>query len=215
MHPCPCCGYKTLPSRGDYALCPVCWWEDEGLEPWVVSGPNGRTLVAAQMEYLAEKRPYRARPGRVRAPKKREAREPDWRPLELTEELLARAERSQQQEESHWDLQQRRIAEEIARNPEGSMKDFNAAVRALRAEATAMSHREVKTRLRVLVRAHDMPFASAHLELFSRQLKDEGFYRSHPVRTGWWLLRYSRPGNLQRRWAEVRTGTVHFASVRP
>jgi hypothetical protein len=29
---CPCCGYKTLDSPGALALCPVCWWEDDGQE---------------------------------------------------------------------------------------------------------------------------------------------------------------------------------------
>ncbi|MFC6018432.1 CPCC family cysteine-rich protein [Plantactinospora solaniradicis] len=29
-HPCPCCGYLTLDSRGEYEICPVCFWEDDG-----------------------------------------------------------------------------------------------------------------------------------------------------------------------------------------
>jgi hypothetical protein len=29
---CPCCGYKTLETPGTLALCPVCWWEDDGQE---------------------------------------------------------------------------------------------------------------------------------------------------------------------------------------
>ena len=29
---CPCCGYKTLETPGTMALCPVCWWEDDGQE---------------------------------------------------------------------------------------------------------------------------------------------------------------------------------------
>jgi hypothetical protein len=29
---CPCCGYKTLATVGALALCPVCWWEDDGQE---------------------------------------------------------------------------------------------------------------------------------------------------------------------------------------
>ncbi len=29
---CPCCGYRTLKSAGALALCPVCWWEDDGQE---------------------------------------------------------------------------------------------------------------------------------------------------------------------------------------
>jgi hypothetical protein len=27
---CPCCGSKTLDAPGALALCPVCWWEDDG-----------------------------------------------------------------------------------------------------------------------------------------------------------------------------------------
>lgn len=26
---CPCCGYFTLSSKGDYDICPVCFWEDD------------------------------------------------------------------------------------------------------------------------------------------------------------------------------------------
>jgi len=29
---CPCCGYRTLDVPGALALCPVCWWEDDGQE---------------------------------------------------------------------------------------------------------------------------------------------------------------------------------------
>jgi hypothetical protein len=29
---CPCCGSKTLDAPGALALCPVCWWEDDGQE---------------------------------------------------------------------------------------------------------------------------------------------------------------------------------------
>jgi len=29
---CPCCGFKTLESPDAMALCPVCWWEDDGQE---------------------------------------------------------------------------------------------------------------------------------------------------------------------------------------
>lgn len=27
---CLCCGYKTLGSPDTMALCPVCWWDDDG-----------------------------------------------------------------------------------------------------------------------------------------------------------------------------------------
>lgn len=27
---CPCCCYLTLPNRGNYDICPLCYWEDDG-----------------------------------------------------------------------------------------------------------------------------------------------------------------------------------------
>jgi Cysteine-rich CPCC len=42
---CPCCGYKTLKGRGNYEICLVCYWEDDGQDDpdadIVVGGPNG------------------------------------------------------------------------------------------------------------------------------------------------------------------------------
>lgn len=28
-HQCPCCDYVTLSERGEYFICPVCYWEDD------------------------------------------------------------------------------------------------------------------------------------------------------------------------------------------
>ena len=49
-HTCPGCGYPTLSERGEYEICEVCNWEDDGLdekqanEIW--GGPNqGLTLI--------------------------------------------------------------------------------------------------------------------------------------------------------------------------
>lgn len=28
--PCPCCKFLTLPELGGFAMCPVCFWEDDG-----------------------------------------------------------------------------------------------------------------------------------------------------------------------------------------
>lgn len=211
MHPCPCCGYKTLPGRGDYDVCPVCWWEDEGLEPWEYSGPNAQTLVEAQREHLSESRPYRLRPGKVRPPKRSEVRDPDWRPFELTDDLMARVQRTNEEHGRYWDEEHRRAAQEIADDPEGPFKEYNAAMQSLRAEAPAMSHLDVKTRMRDLGREHDFTLPDAYLELLSRLTKDEDFYRRHPAHAAWWLLRYARPGTFRRRCRELRTGTVYFA----
>ena len=211
MHPCPCCGYRTLPQRGAYDLCPVCWWEDEGLEPWEYSGPNGRTLVEAQQEYLAQHRPYRLRAGKVRAPKRGEERDPDWRPFELTDELIGRVEQAHV-EEQRWLDQERRLAEqETELDPEGPFKEYNAAIQALKGEAMALPHAEVKTRLRALSHAHGLMFPNAEIELLSRLMRDEDYYRRHPVRAAWWLVRYLRPKTFRRRWDELRTGGVRIA----
>ena len=211
MYSCPCCGYKTLPGRGDYDLCPVCWWEDDGAEPWDSDGPNGRALIEAQLEYLTERRPYRQRPGKVRAPRKKEARDPGWQPLERTAELLERTERSRLERERFYEAENRRIAQEIADDPEGPFKGYNAAVETLRKQAPDLSHREIRTQFQHISDEHDMPWSDAHLEILSRLMSDEHYYRDHPIRAIWWLIRYPGPRTYRRRWAEVRTGTISFA----
>ena len=211
MHPCPCCGYRTLPGRGDYDLCPVCWWEDEGVEPWEYSGPNGETLVEAQQRFLAQRRPYWLRPGKVRAPKRHESRDPGWEPFALTDELMARVRQTHEEQQRHWDEESRRVAQEIADDPEGPFQEYNAAAQALKAEAAYLPHDEVKQRLRTLSQEHGLTYSAAHLELFARLMKDEGYYRRHPLRVAGWLLRYARPRTFRRHWEEVRTGRVRFA----
>jgi hypothetical protein len=47
LHQCSCCDYLTLSSRGEYDICPVCFWEDDGLDITRLdthSGPNHMTL---------------------------------------------------------------------------------------------------------------------------------------------------------------------------
>ena len=58
MFACPCCGYLTLPVRGDFELCPVCFWEDDGQSDddadEVVGGPNGSlSLTQARANFIA------------------------------------------------------------------------------------------------------------------------------------------------------------------
>lgn len=31
-HSCPCCGYLTLTDKGQYDICPVCFWEDDPIQ---------------------------------------------------------------------------------------------------------------------------------------------------------------------------------------
>ena len=40
-HLCPCCDYLTLPERGNYLICPVCFWEDDGHDLDCLDQPSG------------------------------------------------------------------------------------------------------------------------------------------------------------------------------
>lgn len=57
---CPCCGYRTLDAPATMALCPVCWWEDDGQEDPDAS--EVRLTVNGQLS-LSEAREYFARFG--------------------------------------------------------------------------------------------------------------------------------------------------------
>ncbi len=54
---CPCCGYPTLSARGDFEICLICWWEDDGQDDHnadeVFGGPNGRySLTMARENFV-------------------------------------------------------------------------------------------------------------------------------------------------------------------
>jgi hypothetical protein len=52
---CSCCDYFSLHRRGSYDICPVCYWEDDGLslgEIDEVSGPNYITLRQARQNFM-------------------------------------------------------------------------------------------------------------------------------------------------------------------
>jgi hypothetical protein len=90
---CPCCGYQTFSEPpGSFDVCPVCFWEDDGLQllnPAYRGGANGPSLMECQTNYLrlgaCEERFLNA----VRPPEANELRDPEWRPA--TESDLRRA----------------------------------------------------------------------------------------------------------------------------
>ena len=54
---CPCCGHKTLNERGDYEICEVCFWEDDGQDDVDANttrhlGPNHISLARGRENYL-------------------------------------------------------------------------------------------------------------------------------------------------------------------
>jgi hypothetical protein len=55
LHQCACCDYFTL-TEGHWEICPVCFWEDDGLglsAPDEVSGPNHISLRQARANFQA------------------------------------------------------------------------------------------------------------------------------------------------------------------
>jgi hypothetical protein len=53
---CPCCGYPTLGARGEYEICRICWWEDDGQDDADADvfrgGPNqGYSLTQARENF--------------------------------------------------------------------------------------------------------------------------------------------------------------------
>jgi hypothetical protein len=74
---CPCCGSLTLPTRGGFELCPVCFWEDDGQDDHdadeVRCGPNGNlSLTQARANYGEFGASDRTSLPRVRPPNPRE-----------------------------------------------------------------------------------------------------------------------------------------------
>lgn len=56
LYQCPCCDYFTLPERDNYIVCPVCFWENEGINVDnldLESGANqGITLRQGRINFL-------------------------------------------------------------------------------------------------------------------------------------------------------------------
>lgn len=58
LHPCPCCGFRTLesPTRGSYDICESCGWEDDGQQfddPDYRGGANAESLNEARAAFAA------------------------------------------------------------------------------------------------------------------------------------------------------------------
>lgn len=51
LGPCPCCGFRTLTESGEYDICVVCFWEDDGSIEDEYSHANKMTLVEAKSNF--------------------------------------------------------------------------------------------------------------------------------------------------------------------
>ncbi len=93
--PCPCCGHLVFDVEdgwpGSYAICPVCFWEDDLVQlrwPFMPGGANRVPLVEAQQNFRA----YGAcdQHGRrfARPPADDEPVDAHWRPIDPAEDLF-------------------------------------------------------------------------------------------------------------------------------
>lgn len=55
LHPCKCCGYRTIDEPNDYDICSWCGWEDDG-----TTNPNKRMSInrGSMSEYRAKLRDH-------------------------------------------------------------------------------------------------------------------------------------------------------------
>jgi Cysteine-rich CPCC len=75
----PCCLYPTLPMRGGFEVCPVCYWEDDGQDDHdadrVRGGPNEAfSLTEARANFAAFGVYDAVRRSKVRSPTEQEKR---------------------------------------------------------------------------------------------------------------------------------------------
>ncbi|MFC5729210.1 MULTISPECIES: CPCC family cysteine-rich protein [Nocardioides] len=203
---CPCCGYRTLnEGPAAYDVCPVCDWEDDGGLPWQCDGPNGISLVEAQQRFLTRSNRLRRKMGRDPFPE--EARDPEWRPLEVTDALLARVE----QERLALERELERDASEGEARWDGLLAGFNADLQALETDAAGLSYEQVKERYRAICEAHEFPFPEPELELMARLVHDRHWRFRHPNQALGWAWRHRQSATLWVRVRQVVTGSIRFA----
>ncbi len=80
---CPCCGFDTFDKndRGNYSICPICFWEDDPLqfnEPDMKGGANKESLIISQINYEKFGACDKDMIINVRKPNKDDKRNPQW-----------------------------------------------------------------------------------------------------------------------------------------
>ena len=84
MATCACCGYMTIEEKGNYEICPICYWEDDSVQeadPWFEGGANKPSLWEAQLNFkkfgVMEERFI----SNVRIANSNDKKDPAWREL--------------------------------------------------------------------------------------------------------------------------------------
>jgi len=101
-YPCPCCGYLVFSEApGSYAICPLCYWEDDIEQlryPSFAGGANAPSLIDSQRNTINFGAMEQEFLKFVRSPRSHELLDVGWRPLDLAVdeivEPFARGERN-------------------------------------------------------------------------------------------------------------------------
>jgi hypothetical protein len=83
---CPCCGYRTLESEppGTYIICPICFWEDDGIQfddPDYEGGANKVSLRQAQKNFVEFCACDRSTLAHVRSPTVNDEKDAEWKSM--------------------------------------------------------------------------------------------------------------------------------------
>ncbi len=95
--PCPCCGYLVFVRQpGNHEKCPICLWEDDLAQLRFARMPgsaNHVSLEQGQYNYIAFGTAERRHIGNGRTPLDIEPREPGWRPLDPSRDIIEEPQR--------------------------------------------------------------------------------------------------------------------------
>ncbi len=80
---CPCCGYRTMDSDGNYDICRICFWEDDPVqkEDIYAIGANAIPLIEAQSNYSKYGACEKQFVKNVRKPTDEDKKGPNWKRL--------------------------------------------------------------------------------------------------------------------------------------
>lgn len=93
-YPCVCCGYLTMSEPpGSYAICPVCFWEDDQVQlrwPDCPGGANTVSLIQAQVKFQAIGASEEHVLKYVRPARDDEPADPEWRQIDPSRDRFER-----------------------------------------------------------------------------------------------------------------------------
>ena len=83
LYPCPCCGYSVFSEpEGSYEICPICFWEDDGVQlayPMMPGGANTNSVMECQRDFARTGACESRFVTNVRTPNESDRRASGWR----------------------------------------------------------------------------------------------------------------------------------------